>query len=228
MPDGFDPRRLEPDAGRAAPAEPWHPDPTASSLPGSPDVPFPQTGWSATVMDAEGSVWQSPADEPGPSYQWADPWRPVTPSAASAPESPATSGPSASPARVGRRLLPGSRLGVTAFGLVTAMTLACVYLAWCAGRCAGMAMVAFSTPVFDPMEIIQAAPTMSDHFSALCGLGFLASLVGVTGLVMAVVARLRNSAPSLSLTAVIIGLCTPMLAFIALLAATEPFIHQMS
>ena len=217
--------------GHAGPGESWHPDPTQGALPDAPPAPesvfFPQTGWSATVVDPSGTTWRN-ADgpQPGPSYEWSAPlWPSGSPAAAPAATPPASAPVEALGARPEPRR---AALGVAAFTVVTSMTLACVTFAYLVGRGVGSTMLAFSTPVFDPLEVARALPMSSDGLSALVVLGFLASLVGVGGLVMAITARLRRSAPTLSLTAVIVGLCSPMLAFIALLAATEPFIHQLS
>ncbi len=198
----------EPDG---APAHPSHPDFTPAE--------FPQTGWSATVIDPSGTTWRG-AGTPDLPAPHAEP-QPISPAPAPLPGA-------ASAGHDTRAHRPGPRLGVTAFSLVTAMALACVTFGYFVGRLMGTAMVQFGTPTFDPTQITQAVPALSDQLSAFVGLGFLASLVGIAGLVMAIRARLTGSAPALSLTAVIVGLCTPMLAFIALLAATEPFIHQIS
>ncbi|HET9128673.1 MAG TPA: hypothetical protein VFN73_11375 [Propionibacteriaceae bacterium] len=184
---------------------------------------FPQTGWSATVIDSRGTAWGQPGAE----------FLPPDAASGASPDGRLGPVPSPGPSHASSRSLPtasrpGPGLGMTAFGVVVAMTLACVTFGYLVGRLMGSAMVQFGTPTFDPTEIMQAVPALSDQLSACVGLGFIASLIGIGGLGLAIRARLRGSAPSLSLTAVIIGLCSPMLAFIALLAATEPFIHQIS
>ncbi|HEX2857036.1 MAG TPA: hypothetical protein VHO26_06100 [Propionibacteriaceae bacterium] len=197
-----------------------HEEPADGSHPGFLAPDFPHTGWSATVMDSRGTTWRTEA----PEFLSPDP-APAAPMAASVPAAAPSDASPRSPLSRGRT---GPGLGMTAFGVVVAMTLACVTFGYLVGRLMGTAMVQFGTPTFDPTEIMQAVPALSDQLSAFVGLGFIASLVGIAGLGLAIRARLRGSAPSLSLSAVIIGLCSPMLAFIALLAATEPFIHQIS
>ena len=218
-------------ASGTAPGDPRSQDaPGASAAAdGAPAEPrFPQTGWSATVMGPEGRTWQGGTeDRPGPAYEWEHPGRLSYPAPGAQPN-PTVMPQTAGPVVGALAPSPGPRLGIAAFSLVTAMTFACVILAFWVGKGMGMAMVAFSTPVFDPMEITHAGPMQSDQLSAIVGIGFLASLIGITGLVMAIAARRRGSAPALSLTAVILGLCSPMLAFIALLAATTPYIQQIS
>ncbi len=125
------------------------------------------------------------------------------------------------------RATPSRGLGIAAFTTVSAMTLTCVLLAFLEGRLMGVAMVDFGGSTFDPLAVSQAAPALSDEFSGTVVLGFSCALIGVVAWIGAVIARTRGSAPALALAAIMIGLCAPILAFIALLSATTPFIHQL-
>lgn len=195
----------------------------------------------AAQLDSAGEAPSWP--QPGPSFVWTNgsggEFPGVTPSSAASQHQPQVWFPSVRATQLGANQSPnrehaqslgpevaGARarrgLGIAAFAIVTAMTLGCVLLAYLGGRLLGAGIMTVGTGTLDPGRIARAAPTLSDELSASVGLGFLCALLGVAGWITAIAARTRRSAPSLALGAIIVGLCAPILAFMALLMATTP------
>ncbi len=170
--------------------------------------------------------WES---SPGPwrgDPQWSTAWEAATPSAWPPPGEPAphpapglSAAPPASPAPA-----PSTRtLGVVSFVIVTSMTVVCLVFAYLLGGDMGNLLVTTGGTTFDPTNLSQS----SQQVSIRVILGFLAAVLGCAGWIMSIVAYNRRSARSLSLAAIIVGLIVPMLAFIALLMAAGPYVHQI-
>ncbi|MDA8440526.1 MAG: hypothetical protein M0Z51_16930 [Propionibacterium sp.] len=109
------------------------------------------------------------------------------------------------------------------FVIVTSMTVVCLVFAYLLGGDMGNLLVTTGGTTFDPTNLSQS----SQQVSIRVILGFLAAVLGCAGWIMSIVAYNRRSARSLSLAAIIVGLIVPMLAFIALLMAAGPYVHQI-
>lgn len=159
--------------------------------------------WSTAWDAATASAWPPP-DEPAPQPGPVPSATPAAPIAAPAPE-------------------PTATLGVVAFAIVTSMTVVCLVFAYLLGGDMGSLLVHVGGTTFDPSQLSQS----SRQVSVQVVLGFLAAILGCAGWIMSIVAYNRRSARSLSLAAIIVGLIVPMLAFIALLMAAGPYVHQI-
>ncbi len=199
-----------PTSPQPGPSDLWH-DGVPSHRP---DGMIPPEGWESSP-----SPWRG---DP----QWTTAWEAATPSAWPPPGEPApepTRVPPVTPSGGAAPTPSTPTLGVVSFAIVTSMTVVCLVFAYLLGGDMGSLLVTTGGTTFDPTNLSQS----SQQVSVRVVLGFLAAVLGCAGWIMSIVAYNRRSARSLSLAAIIVGLIVPMLAFIALLMAAGPYVHQI-
>lgn len=108
--------------------------------------------------------------------------------------------------------LPSKRLGIIGFAIVAVATVVALWGAWMAGVAFGELMLRNNVPItgspqFDPTIFSEADLAA---FTAAAMPALFASLVGIVGWVICIIATVKRSARPLAITGIVLGVVAPI------------------